>query len=329
MRVGFISISYHMNNLRLVWANTRKVQNGDKRREKRMRGASFVSKFSNLNEFGNLVASQDDYRLLPVWTEYADRRIGGGRVFGMTNITNNRVTMACGKHYPVFGHREALGFVVKELRDRKCECHGSITRVGDTTWTKILFKGLEVTDAKDSKVELGVEFVNPMDRKTRFRGYGYTFRQKCSNGNGIKTLLPNMEINESHTVDMDIRVPPMIHDFIGRSLLQTNHLQVLVTKAMEAKVVFETRQQLTETLGYIYENVGGVSERHVKAIAGKVETLQPSRWDLFNASNLYSSHTAITPNVREDIDRVAESFLNMSRPIVPVLIKPTPVPIAK
>jgi hypothetical protein len=318
-------ILYDMCNYWVVGADTLKVSELKQKEVRDLRNYNNqVAKFDNIAEFAGLVDGQDDYRLLPVFAEYADRKIGGGRVFGMVNIDKNRVTMACGKRYPVFGHKEALGYVVHELAERKCDVHGSITTVGDTTWTKILFKGIDVTDAKDSKVELGVEFVNPMDRKTRFKGYGYTFRQTCSNGNGIKTLLPNMEINESHTVDMDIRVPPLIHDFIGRSLQQTNHLQKLVTDAMAVKVVFESRQQMTQTLSYLYTNV---SDRHVKVIAASLDTLEPTRWDLFNASNFYTSHHPITPNVREDIDVIAESFLNTNRPITPVIVRQQVAPV--
>jgi hypothetical protein len=220
--------------------------------------------------------------------------------------------MPVGKDYPVFGHRESLGYVYKELETRKCEVHGRVETVDDRTYTRILFKGLEVSDAKDSKVELGMSFENPMDRKTKFKGYGYTFRQTCSNGAGMKVMLPNMEINESHTIDMAERVPPIIHDFVGRSLQNTNFLQVVVTRAMESKVVFESREQLMNTMLGQFSNI---SERHVKNIANGIDTLSPTRWDLFNASNFYTSHRAISPDVRADIDAVAESFLNVARPI--------------
>lgn len=282
-----------------------------------MRAHMQTVKFANRSEFGALVEAQDDYRLLPINSEYAGRHIFSDKIKGMVNITRGRMTMACGKNYPVFGHREALGYVAKELDSRKLECHGSITTVGDTTWTKILFNGLEVKDQTDSRVEMGVEFVNPMDRKTKFVGHGYTFRQTCSNGAGVKNLLPNLEINESHTSTMLETVPVLIHDFISRSLTNTNYMQQIVHKAMETKVVFESKAQLTATLTGLFSNV---SERHVKAISNTIDVLDPTRWDLFNASNFYTSHHAISPSVREDIDTVAEQFLNTTRPIVPAIV---------
>lgn len=273
---------------------------------------SKVEKFSNLGEFGAILSTMDDYRTLPIFTEYGGTIIRNERIKAMTNITKRRIAMVVGHQYPVFGHRESLGYVYKELEARKCDVHGRVETVDDRTYTQILFKGLEVNDGKDSKVELGVSFENPMDRKTKFKGFGYTFRQTCSNGNGIKTMLPQMEINESHTVDMLNRVPPIIHDFIGRSLENTNFLQVIVTNAMASKVVFESREQLLNTMLGQY---GNVSERHVKNITSGIDTLSPTRYDLFNASNFYTSHHAISPVVRSEIDLVAESFLNVTRPI--------------
>jgi len=274
--------------------------------------SSKIEKFENLGEFAAILSTMDDYRTLPIFTEYGGTIIRNERIKAMTNITKRRICMPVGKDYPVFGHRESLGYVYKELEARKCDVHGRVETVDDRTYTRILFKGLEVTDGTDSRVELGVSFENPMDRKTKFKGFGYTFRQTCSNGNGIKTMLPQMEINESHTVDMLNRVPPIIHDFIGRSLENTNFLQVIVTKAMASTVSFDSREQLLNTMLGQY---GNVSERHVKNITNGIDTLNPTRWDMFNASNFYTSHRAISPEVRADIDAVAESFLNVSRPI--------------
>jgi hypothetical protein len=274
--------------------------------------SSKIEKFESLTEFGAILSTMDDYRTIPIFTEYNGSIIRNERIKAMTNISKNRITMTTGKDYPVFGHRESLGYVYKELEARKCDVHGRVETVDDRTYTRILFKGLEVTDAKDSKVELGVSFENPMDRKTKFRGCGYTWRQTCSNGAGMKNMLPNMEINESHTVDMMQRVPPVIHDFITNVLASSNYLQTLVTKAMATKVVFDTREQMLNTM---LGQFATVAERHVKNITAGIDTLEPTRWEMFNASNFYTSHHAISQDVVSQIDLVAESFLNVTRPI--------------
>ena len=283
-----------------------------------MRVLSTVNKFASLDEFVKLVEAQDDYRLLPIWTEYGERKLHSARMFGMTNITRNRVTMATGPNYPVFGHREALGYVAKDLAKKDAEIHGSITTLGDTTWTKILFDGISVKDETDKEVELGMEFVNPMDRKTRFKGHAYTFRQTCSNGAGIRKNFPGLEINESHTKNMEIIVPPMIYDFIDRSMKQKDRLEGMIKDAMAEKVSFQNRPQIVSTLTSIFG--ASVAERHIRAIASGVETLEPTRWDLFNAANHYTSHHSVSPIIRETIDMAAESFLDTEMKIVPAYI---------
>lgn len=288
-----------------------------------MRNNYTLEKFSNIGEFSSIIQSMDDYRVLPIYAEYANRKISSDRVWGMTNITNNRITMAVGKQYPVFGHRESLGVVCKDLQARQVNVHGSITTMGDTSFTKILFSDLKVNDAKDG-IELGISFKNPMGAKTKFTGNGYTYRQVCSNGAGVKTLLPQLEISESHTIDMLNVVPMMIHDFISKSLTMTDHLQHLVKTAMETRVKFDSKEQLTQTMTNLYYNV---SERHVKGIVSNIGTLEPTRMELFNASSFFTSHTGISPTVRDDIDSIAEQFLSTTRPIIPAYMKKAIAPI--
>jgi len=276
--------------------------------------------FKNLSEFGSIIENLDDYRSLPISTRVGDREVLSEKIHGMVNITAspNRITMSVGERYPVFGHRESLGYVIKELKARSCDVHGFVDTVGDRTFTRILFDGLIVKD-KESNVELGVSFENPMDRKTRFKGYGYTFRLTCANGAGIKTMLPMMEINERHTSDMCIRVPVMIHDFIGQSLEQTNHMQNLIDSSMKVTVAFESPEQIFETLKVHFN---GISDRHVKHIVENLEgEMTPTRWDLFNASNFVTSHYGIKPDVRSEIDRRAELFINPAIPFHPVKIE--------
>lgn len=277
------------------------------------------NKFRNLDEFGKMVASLDDYRILPISTEYAGRGIGTQKVRAMTNITQNRVTMAVGPKYPLFGHREAFGYIYQDLSKRGAEVHGTINVLNDTVWARILFDGIEVKDETDKPVELGISFENPMDRKTTFKGYGYTWRQTCSNGAGVRTLLPGLLITEAHTSDMAARVPPMIYDFVERSMKHKSLFQAMVNRAMVSKISFDSRKQIVATLTGIF---GGVTERHVRGIAANVGTLEPTRWDLYNASTSYTSHHAVSPVVQGDIDSRAEQFLNPQFNIVPAYVPP-------
>lgn len=294
-------ISYHMCNIC--------PKGGEKLFQK-------MDKFESLKEFFNIIGELDEYASLPANGIFGDRTISNENVRVIANVTKNHLCMAVGKNYPVFGHREALTFVGREIEKTSTDIHGSVQTVGDRTYTRILFKGVEVLDAKDSKIELGVSFENPMDKKTTFRGFGYTFRQTCSNGAGLKTMLPNMEITEAHTRDMMTRVPPVIHDFIERSLKQTTHLQRLIDDATKQKITFESREQLKDTMLFLFD---GISPRHIKRITDEIVTLEPTRWDIFNASNYMTSHYPISPDIRGDIDKIAESFINMTRRIEPVV----------
>ena len=282
-----------------------------------MRNLSVINKFGSVDEFGEMVQKLDDYRILPITAAYGEHAIGTTRVRAMTNITHNRVTMAVGPKYPLFGHRQAFGYVFEDLKKRGAEVHGAITTLGDTVWARILFDGVEVMDETDKPVEMGIEFRNPMDKKTTFKGYGYTWRQTCSNGAGIRKILPGLEITEAHTADMQFRVPPMIYDFVERSMKHKQVFQGMVARAIGSKISFDTRAQLLATLTGVFP---GIVDRHVKGIAANVQTLEPTRWDLYNAATAYTSHHPVSPYVREEIDARAESFINPMFQIIPAIM---------
>jgi hypothetical protein len=274
-----------------------------------------IDKFESLQDFEGIVSNMDDYARKPLFAEDEVGRYTSKRVHGMCNTTKRHITMACGAEYPVFGHKDAYGLVVNELKNRKIQVHGRVETMGDRTYAHILFNDLKVIKDDKDGLEIGISFKNPMDRKTSFKGNGYTFRQWCSNGAGMKTLLPQLEINERHTTDMPHSIPAIMANFIDEALKQTNHLQVLVTKAMDTKVVFESREQFEATMNLEFE---GIAEKHMKAVLSSLKSLEPTRWDMFNATTFYTSHTAVSPDIRDRIDDIAERFINVSKPLTPV-----------
>jgi hypothetical protein len=284
-----------------------------------------VEKFETLRDFEGIIAGLDDYARLPLFAEdefgrFEGRRPDGTinqRIHGIVNLSKRSVTMACGREYPVFGHKEAYGLVIRDLKDKQIEIHGKVETIGDRTKATILFNELRVIKDDKDGVELGISFKNPMDRKTSFKGNGYTWRQFCSNGAGVKTLLPQLEINEQHTSTMLHRLPAIVRQFVDESLKQTNVLQTMVTKSMEQKVVFESREQFEATMSLEFD---GIAEKHMKAVMSNLKSLEPTRWELFNATTYYTSHSAVSMDVQDRIDDVAERFLNITRPINPVPI---------
>jgi hypothetical protein len=278
---------------------------------------SKVDKFDSLRDFEGIVANMDDYARKPLFAEDELGRYESERVHGIVNLRTRKVTMSCGKEYPVFGHRQAYGLVVDDLKLRGLEVHGRVETIGDRTKTTILFNSLKVIKDDKDGVELGISFKNPMDRKTSFKGNGYTWRQFCSNGAGVKTLLPQLEINEQHTSTMVHRLPAVMRQFVDESLKQTNVLQTMVSKSMEQKVIFESREQFEATMALEFD---GIAEKHTRAVMANLKTLEPTRWEMFNATTYYTSHSAVSMDIQERIDDVAEKFLNITRPINPVPI---------
>lgn len=276
-----------------------------------------VLKFENLSDFEGVIDGLDGYNRLPLFAEDEFGRFTSKKVHGIVNTSKRHVTMPCGAEYPVFGHKEAYRLVLNELKARKTDVHGRMEVMGDRTYCTVLFNDLKVVKDDKDGIELGISFHNPMDRKTSFKGSGYTFRQWCSNGAGIKTILPQLEINERHTSTMLHSLPAVMSAFITESLKQTNFLQVLVDRAMKTTVKFESKEQFDATMNLEFE---GVAEKHMKGVMAGLKSLEPTRFDMFNATTFYSSHTAISMDIRDKLDDIAEKFINVNKSINPVPI---------
>jgi hypothetical protein len=62
----------------------------------------------------------------------------------------------------------------------------------------------------------------------------------------------------------------------------------------------------------------GIAEKHMKGVISQLKSLEPTRWDMFNATTFYTSHTAVSMDIRDRIDDIAERFINVNKQITPV-----------
>jgi len=141
-------------------------------------------------------------------------------------------------------------------------------------------------------------------------------RLVCANGAKATSILPQFVIHEWHTQDMTERVPPLIEKFANGILSKAGYLQTAIDEAIASKVKFESQESLEATMTVVYD---GISDRHVKRIVEQIKTLEPSRWDMYNASSYYTSHNEkLSPDIRNNIDDISSKFLNMTQVITPV-----------
>lgn len=294
-----------------------------------MRETILTQTFSNVGELESVLEGMDDYEVLPgvVYHEKYPEGITG-KIGIMTNVTKGRHCMATSMEYPVFDHKLAFGFAAAGIRKRGAGIHGKVETWGDKSYLTAMFDSVKITDGKlpdgtDSIVEMGFKLQNAMDRKIAFKGDGYTTRLVCANGAMAKVILPGFVLHEWHTQDMEVRVPAMIETFTNGLLSKAGYLQEVINTAIAVKVVFETQESLEATMFATYE---GISDRHTKMIVEQIKTLEPSRWDMYNAASYYTSHNdKLSPDIRNDIDDISSKFLNMTQVITPVQLVPVEV----
>ena len=273
--------------------------------------------FANVSELEGILSSMDDYEVLPA-VIYHEKFPEGktGKIGIMTNTTKGRQCMATSMEYPVFDHRTAFGFAAASVRKRGADIHGKVETWQDRAYLTGMFDEIKLTDGNDSVVELGFHLENAMDRKIAFKGDGYTVRLMCSNGAKATSILPQFVLHEWHTIDMEQRVPPVIEAFANGLLAKAGFLQTAINEAIASKIVFETQESLAATMIVAYE---GISPRHISKITDQIKSLEPSRWDLFNAASYYTSHNEkLSPDIRNNIDDISAKFLNQSNVLTPV-----------
>ena len=274
--------------------------------------------FSDVGELEAILSTMDDYEVLPA-VVYHERFPEGidGKVGIMTNVTKKRHAMPCSMQYPVFDHKTAFGFAAESVRRREAGIHGYVETWMDRAYLTGLFDEVKLTDGNDSIIEMGFHLTNAMDRKIAFSGDGYTMRLICANGAKATEILPQFVIHEWHTIDMEQRVPPVINAFANGLLSKAGYLQTAINDAIAAKVKFETQESLDATM---METYNGISPRHIQKILEQIKTLEPSRWDMYNAASYYTSHNMkMSPDIRSNIDDISSKFLNMTQVITPVI----------
>jgi len=274
--------------------------------------------FANVGELESILEGMDSYEVLPA-VIYHEKFPEGktGKIGVMTNTTKSRQCMATSLEYPVFDHKTAFGFVAGSIRRREGSgIHGNVETWQDRAYLTAMFDEVKLTDGNDSIVELGFHLENAMDRKIAFKGDGYTMRLVCANGAKATSILPQFVLHEWHTADMETRVPPVLEAFMMGLFMKAGYLQDAITAAIGSKVVFETQESLEATMIAEYD---GISDRHVKKIVAQIKSLEPSRWDIFNAASYYTSHNEkLSPDIRNNIDDISSKFLNQSNVLTPV-----------
>jgi hypothetical protein len=294
-----------------------------------MRETISTQNFSNVGELESILEGMDDYEVLPgvVYHEKYPEGITG-KIGIMTNVTKGRHCMATSMEYPVFDHKLAFGFAAAGIRKRGAGIHGKVETWGDKSYLTGLFDEIKLIEGKtpdgdDSIIEMGFHLENAMDRKIAFKGDGYTMRLACANGAKAKHVLPQFVLHEWHTIDMEVRVPAMIETFTNGLLSKAGYLQEVINIASASKIVFETQESLDATMMETYK---GISPRHIQKILDQIETLTPSRWDMFNASSWVTSHNEkMSPDIRNSIGDISSKFLNMTQVIIPVIPEAKPV----
>ena len=186
---------------------------------------------------------------------------------------------------------------------------------------EVFFPDFTVTEIDHNKpIYMGTRIQNSYNKTSGFKGHGYLHRTWCANGAYATYCLPDMKFSEVHRGDMADRSVEILNGYIKGLDKAQDVIEMVLKVASDYKVFFDAPDQIMVTLGEWAgsKRTGQQIYQHLlKEVPG--DELGISRYDIWNAFTSYASHQeGLSANVRDRINRVAESLLYPQVEAVPV-----------
>lgn len=220
--------------------------------------------------------------------------------------------------YHEYQHADVVHKVVDSLTKAKLVSHGHIYDNGDTIKIQLLFDNITfIKDpaGKGKGIQPGAIFRNSYNKQNSVTGSGYFMRVICTNGMVMRQLIPELKFSERHTSSIVEKLPSAIDNFTTALLSKSKLIETSIDIASKVQVQFSNREQRLLTIVALVEHnkVGEMIEK-------ELETLNPTKWDIYNAITKIATHERIGETVREHMERVSEKILSPAYTIMPMVV---------
>lgn len=276
-------------------------------------------KFSNFQELAAIADSLDMCRREESWFKNAQTGVfqPDSKRRDIINLTTGNRAAVVSNIYHEYQHRDVITEVARSFAKAQIEGHGFVYDVGDRIMAACFFDNIEaIKDPRSDKgIKIGAMFKNSYNKQNSVTGSGYFMRMECLNQMYFGNLIQELKFSERHTGSIVEALPVEISRFTDNLLMRSKLVAQSIKVANEVEVHFSNREQRLQTMIALVDHnkVGELIENHIK-------TLEPTKWDIYNAITEVTTHERMADGVRERMQKISERVLSPAFTIIPAVL---------
>lgn len=276
--------------------------------------------FGDLSELSDVAKSLDMCIRQDSWYKLP----GENNTFEMDNSRKDIVNLNTGHRsavvsnvYREYQHKDVIDKIVESMNEANIQAHGFVDNHGDRIGVELSFDNIKGIDDPVSKqgIQPGARFKNSYNKANSVVGNAYFLRLVCTNGMVARKLIPEMSFSERHTGSIVEALPRSIKYFVGQIITRSTFIGEMAQAASKVVVNFDSREQRLQTMVALLDHakVGEMVDTRLK-------TLEPTKWDIYNALTEVTSHERIGESVKDRMERMSESILDKHYHVIPAVI---------
>lgn len=275
--------------------------------------------FNDIKELGSIADNLDMCRR----TDSIYRTIGTDEIKNdpkrrdIINLTTNERSAVVSSVYHEYQHKDVITEVSQSFQKAKIEGHGTVYDMGDRIMTAIFFDNVQyIKDPNSDKgIQIGAMFRNSYNKQNSVTGVGYFMRIKCLNQMYLANMIDELKFSERHTGSIIDALPASIARFTDNLLMRSKFVGEAAAIANSVTVTFANRDQRLQTMIAMLDH-----NKVGEMVEAKLETLEPTKWDIYNAITAVTTHERMADGVRERMQKLSEKVLNPNYTVIPAIL---------
>lgn len=275
--------------------------------------------FSNVVELGKIADSLDMCQRVESWYKSPGQDLfkTDPKRRDIINLTSGERAAVVSSIYHEYQHKDVITEVSKSFQKAQIEGHGTVYDMGDRIMTAIFFDNVQMIKdpSSDKGIKIGAMFRNSYNKQNSVTGAGYFMRIACLNQMYFGNMIQELKFSERHTGSIVDALPASIAQFTDNLLMRSKFVGEAATIAAGVKVPFSTRDQRLQTMIALLDH-----NKVGEMVEAKLETLEPTKWDIYNAITAVTTHERMADGVRERMQKLSEKVLAPNYTIIPAIL---------
>lgn len=276
-------------------------------------------KFTDFEGLAHIANSLDQCRREESWFKHPDTGafVSDPEKRDIINLGTKKRAAVVSKIYHEYQHRDVIAEVAASFVKAGLKGHGYVYDKGDRIMAACFFDNIQPIEDPTSKkgIKIGAVFKNSYNKANSVTGAGYFMRLECLNQMYFSNMIHELKFSERHTGSIVQELPHSIQEFTDKLLIRSKLVAQSIKVAATVPVVFNTREQRLATMVSLVDH-NKVGEK----IEAQLTTLEPTKWDIYNAITAVATHERMGDTVRERIEKVSEKVLSPMYTVIPAVL---------